>query len=219
VSRWIRASIPLAVFLLIAWFLLQGLHRNPREIPSPLIDRPAPLAALERLQNLEHHLASASQAVATASLQGSGLAPTGVAASPSVSDGIGTSAPSSSSPAALYAGKVWMLNVWGSWCSGCQLEHPLLNALAAERMLPIVGLAWKDSPAQARQWLDRLGNPYSLVLMDLDGKAAIDWGVYGAPETFVIDARGMVRFKHVGPLSDEVVRGQLRPLLARLGAS
>jgi cytochrome c biogenesis protein CcmG/thiol:disulfide interchange protein DsbE len=219
VSRWISAGIPLAIFLLIAWFLMQGLNRNPREIPSPLIDRAAPLAALERLQDLEHHLASAARGNATASLLKPGPGQADPPALPSARKGNGASSASLPSPAVLYAGKVWMLNVWGSWCSGCQVEHPLLNALAAERLLPIVGLAWKDSPAQARQWLDRLGNPYSLVLMDLDGKAAIDWGVYGAPETFVIDARGMVRFKHVGPLSDEVVRGQLRPLLARLGAS
>lgn len=184
-NRWLTAGLPLAIFALIAWFLLQGLGRNPRDIPSPLINRPAPLAALEALQPLEHYLAVARPVPAPAH----------------------------------YPGKVWMLNVWGSWCSGCQIEHPLLNALAAEGLLPIVGLAWKDSPAQASQWLERLGNPYSRVLMDLDGKAAIEWGVYGAPETFVIDAQGMVRFKHVGPLSEELIRTQLRPLLARLASS
>jgi len=219
-TRWIGAGLPLALFALIAWFLAQGLERDPREIPSPLLNRPAPTAALERLALLE-----TSPNPRQGGLTPGGERPGETRSAPWPNKTAGEPSANGDkqlepTPAAkLYAGKIWMLNVWGSWCSGCQVEHPLLNALAAERLLPIVGLAWKDSPEQARQWLDRLGNPYTQVLLDLDGKAAIDWGVYGAPETFVIDAQGIVRFKHVGPLNDEVIRGQVRPLLARLAAS
>ena len=110
-------------------------------------------------------------------------------------------------------GKVWMLNVWGSWCSGCQVEHPVLLDLARQNIAPIVGLAWKDRPQASRDWLTKLGDPYVLNVSDQTGKAAIDWGVYGAPETFVIDAQGVIRFKHVGALTDEVIRTRIVPLL------
>ncbi len=177
-SRWIKAGLPLGLFVVIAWFLLKGLDRNPREIPSPLINKAAPHEVLEGLDLLD---------VSAQTLKVNDL-----------------------------EGQVWLLNVWGSWCSGCQFEHPLLNRLAAEKLLPIVGLAWKDAPAQSRDWLSKLGNPYAMVLMDLQGKAAIEWGVYGAPETFLIDKENKVRFKHVGPLSAEIIDKQLRPMIEQL---
>ena len=113
-------------------------------------------------------------------------------------------------------GKVWLLNVWGSWCAACQVEHPLLLDLAKAGTLPIVGLAWKDMPNNSKAWLQRLGDPYSVVISDFAGKAAIDLGVYGAPETFLIDREGIVRFKHVGPITPQVLDGKLMPLVRSL---
>jgi peroxiredoxin len=101
-------------------------------------------------------------------------------------------------------GQVWLLNVWASWCAACQVEHPLFNDLAKAGTLPIVGLAWKDTPENSIAWLRKLGNPYAVVVSDLKGGVAIDYGVYGAPETYVIDKQGVIRFKHVGPLTREL---------------
>jgi len=115
-------------------------------------------------------------------------------------------------------GQVWLLNVWGSWCAGCRVEHPLLNDLAARKLAPIIGLAWKDDPTASQAWLARLGNPYAINVSDQKGSAAIDWGVYGAPETFVIDKAGIVRHKHIGPLTADAIERQLVPLLNRLKA-
>jgi len=113
-------------------------------------------------------------------------------------------------------GQVWLLNVWASWCAPCRDEHPLLVALARETGVPIVGLNYKDDPRNAQEWLLRLGDPYQVSLVDRDGRAAIDYGVYGVPETFVIDRQGIVRFKHIGPLTREVWQRDLLPLVRRL---
>lgn len=114
------------------------------------------------------------------------------------------------SPQAMR-GQVWLLNVWGSWCPGCKVEHPLLNELARRKLVPIVGIAWKDAPENAAGWLAKFGDPYAVTVLDLAGRVAIDWGVYGAPETFLIDKAGIVRFKHVGPLTTDVIEGRLLP--------
>jgi cytochrome c biogenesis protein CcmG, thiol:disulfide interchange protein DsbE len=113
-------------------------------------------------------------------------------------------------------GQVWLLNVWASWCAPCRDEHPLLVTLAREQKLAIVGLNYKDDPRNAQEWLIRLGDPYQASLIDRDGRIGIDYGVYGVPETFVIDAAGIVRFKHIGPLTQEVWTRQLAPLLESL---
>ncbi len=174
----LRFVLPAAIFALIAWFLLAGLDRNPRDIPSPLIDRPAPDFSLP----VTHDLARTW------------------------------------SPQALR-GKVWLLNVWGSWCTACQVEHPILNDLARSGEIPIVGLAWKDMPENSIAWLRRLGNPYSVVVSDVQGRVGIDYGVYGAPETFLIDREGVIRFKHVGPITPELLQTKLLPLARQLEAS
>lgn len=114
------------------------------------------------------------------------------------------------SPQAMR-GQVWLLNVWGSWCPGCRVEHPLLNELARRKAVPIVGIAWKDAPENASAWLAKFGDPYAVTVLDLAGRVAIDWGVYGAPETFLVDKTGIVRFKHVGPLTTDVIEGRLLP--------
>jgi len=113
-------------------------------------------------------------------------------------------------------GQVWLLNVWASWCAPCREEHPLLVAAARQNLVPIVGLNYKDEPRNAEDWLRRLGDPYQAVAVDRDGRVAIDYGVYGVPETFVIDREGIVRLKHIGPLTPEVWQRDMLPLLTKL---
>lgn len=109
-------------------------------------------------------------------------------------------------------GKVWLLNVWASWCVSCREEHPLLLELARSRAVPLYGFNYKDQRNDAIAWLDELGDPYLLSAVDLDGRVGIDYGVYGAPETYLIDREGVIRFKHVGPLTPEVLQSKLLPL-------
>ncbi|MEY3069029.1 MAG: hypothetical protein RLZZ456_728 [Pseudomonadota bacterium] len=109
-------------------------------------------------------------------------------------------------------GKAYVLNVWGSWCVSCRVEHPVITELAQSGTM-VVGYNYKDSPEDAARWLARYGNPFALVVQDRDGQAALDWGIYGAPETFVIDAAGVVRFKHIGPLTPEIVQEKILPVL------
>ena len=109
-------------------------------------------------------------------------------------------------------GKAHVLNVWGSWCVSCRIEHPVITQLAKSGTV-VVGYNYKDSPEDAARWLAQYGNPFALVVQDRDGQAALDWGIYGAPETFVIDAAGVVRFKHIGPLTPEIVEEKILPAL------
>lgn len=113
-------------------------------------------------------------------------------------------------------GKISVLNVWGTWCAGCREEHDVLLRLARTGQAPIIGLNWKDDRRLARKWLRDLGNPYVVTAFDADGRVAIDWGVYGAPETFVMDAEGIVRYKHIGVLTDKIVANEILPLIERL---
>jgi len=117
---------------------------------------------------------------------------------------------------ASMRGHVWLLNVWASWCVACRAEHPLLVELAGRRVVEIVGLNYKDDPADARAWLGRLGNPYQVSASDLDGRVGIDWGVYGVPETFVIDGTGVIRYKQIGPLTREAIEDTVLPLVRSL---
>jgi len=174
-----RFLIPLALFLALAGFLAVGLNRNPREVPSPLVGRPAPLFSLPQLMSD----ASAS--------------------------------PAPFSPADMK-GKVWMLNVWASWCVSCRQEHPVLMDLARLGVVPLVGLDYKDGSAEARQWLVQHGDPYLLSAVDRDGRVGIDYGVYGVPETYVVDQAGTIRYKQIGPLTPEVVHGKILPLIRAL---
>lgn len=114
-------------------------------------------------------------------------------------------------------GRVWLLNVWASWCVGCRVEHATVERLAGEGAY-IVGLNYKDSDADAKQWLTEWGNPYQQIAVDTAGKVGLDWGVYGVPETFIIDAGGVIRHKHVGPLAEEDLSATIRPLLVSLRA-
>lgn len=176
--RALKFLIPLLIFAGIGWFLFKGLSKDPREIPSPLIGKPAPVVSLPLL------------------------------ADPSA-------APWTTGQ---MRGQVWLLNVWGSWCAGCKVEHPLLIELARQKIAPLVGMAWRDAPEASQQWLNSYGDPYSINVMDRNGKGAIDWGVYGAPETFVIDKSGVVRDKIIGPITRESMSKRLVPLISKLQA-
>jgi cytochrome c biogenesis protein CcmG/thiol:disulfide interchange protein DsbE len=111
-------------------------------------------------------------------------------------------------------GQVYVFNVWGTWCVGCRQEHETLLAIAGQHVVPILGLDWKDERAKATAWLTTLGNPYQAVAFDDEGRTAIDWGVYGAPETFLVGADGRVLFKHIAPMTLEVWQNEFLPRIA-----
>jgi cytochrome c biogenesis protein CcmG/thiol:disulfide interchange protein DsbE len=169
--------IPVLLFVVLVGFLAVGLKLDPREVPSPLIGKPAPDFTLPVLDE-----------------------------------------PGKTITPADFRGQVWLLNVWASWCSGCRVEHDLLLRMTASGDIMMVGMDYKDEVADARNWLRQLGNPYQLVVVDADGKAGIDWGVYGVPETFVIDKQGIVRHKHIGPVTEEAVRETILPMVRQLEA-
>ncbi len=113
-------------------------------------------------------------------------------------------------------GKVWILNVWASWCVSCRAEHHVLNELINNNKVNLIGLNYKDEVADARRWLSRYGDPYQLSVSDLEGLIGIEWGVYGVPETFIMDKKGIVRFKHTGPVSNKDVVEEIMPLIKQL---
>jgi cytochrome c biogenesis protein CcmG, thiol:disulfide interchange protein DsbE len=115
-------------------------------------------------------------------------------------------------------GKVWLLNVWASWCVSCRVEHPLLVDMSRKKIVPIVGLNYKDKRDDGVKWLAKFGDPYVLSVHDLDGKVGIDFGVYGVPETFVIDKQGVIRYKQIGPITPEALEKTLLPLIRKLDA-
>ena len=108
-------------------------------------------------------------------------------------------------------GRAWVLNVWGTWCGGCREEHEVLVAISKQNAVPLIGLDWKDDNAAAQQWLRELGNPYAAVASDAEGRVAIDWGVYGAPETFLIGPDGTVLYKHIAPMTLDVWAKEFLP--------
>ena len=115
-------------------------------------------------------------------------------------------------------GKVWVLNVWASWCPPCLVEHPVVSQLARSGLAPVVGLNYKDTREDALPWLKRNGNPFQVVVFDANGRIGIDYGVYGVPETYVIDRQGVIRYKHIGPLDADVVQKRIEPMLKELSA-
>lgn len=135
---------------------------------------------------------------------------------PRLHAGVQVTGPAASFDSKDMAGKVWVLNVWASWCAACRQEHPLLVEFAASGAAPLIGLDYKDRVADAKGWLARFGNPYAASAVDADGRVGIDYGVYGVPETYVIDQAGTVRFKHVGPLTRELLRTKVLPLIEAL---
>ena len=117
----------------------------------------------------------------------------------------------------VLRGKPYLLNVFGSWCPACVDEHPVWVQSIKELGVPLVGFNWKDDPVDAKAWLERFGNPYTQIVADNVGRTAIDFGVYGAPETFLIDAQGVVRLKHIGPITADVIEQELKPAIRALG--
>ena len=113
-------------------------------------------------------------------------------------------------------GQVWLLNVWASWCVACRQEHPVLMDFAKQGVVPLLGLNYKDGTENGATWLRQFGNPYAVSGVDADGRVGIDYGVYGVPETFVIDKKGVIRMKHIGPVTPEVITEKLIPLIKEL---
>jgi cytochrome c biogenesis protein CcmG/thiol:disulfide interchange protein DsbE len=186
---------PLIGFVVLVILLAVGLNLNPRDVPSPLVGKPAPAFSLSRLDAPEQNF----------------------------------------SPKEM-AGKVWLLNVWATWCVSCRQEHPVLVELAKSKSVTLVGLNYKElrgdggvdmdkvDPAsekalaiqRASGWLRKHGDPYALTVLDLDGRVGIDYGVYGVPETYLIDKAGVIRMKHTGPISPDIFSGKILPKVAEL---
>jgi cytochrome c biogenesis protein CcmG, thiol:disulfide interchange protein DsbE len=116
-------------------------------------------------------------------------------------------------------GQVWLLNVWASWCVSCRVEHPLLVSLSKSNIVPVIGLNYKDTTELGRAWLADNGDPYKVSVVDADGRVGIDWGVYGVPETFVVDKNGVIRYKQIGPITPESLQKTILPLVRELQKS
>ena len=170
-----RIAGVMAVFLALIVLLALGLRLDPREVPSPLIGKPAPHFELPVLQQPDKTFSEKD-----------------------------------------LQGRVWILNVWASWCVTCRDEHPVLVEFSKSAAAPLYGLNYKDQRDAALGWLKRFGDPYRLSAFDLDGRIGMDYGVYGVPETYVIDKRGVIRYKRIGPVTNELVRDRLIPLLNEL---
>jgi cytochrome c biogenesis protein CcmG, thiol:disulfide interchange protein DsbE len=171
----LRLWLIIAGFLVLVGLLAVGLQLNPREVPSPLIGKPAPSFELPLLHQPDKSF--------------------------SQKDMLGT---------------VWVMNVWASWCPPCLVEHPVVSKLAASGIAPVIGLNYKDAREDALPWLKRNGDPFKVTVYDAAGRIAIDYGVYGVPETYVIDRKGVIRYKHIGPLTPQVAEKKLRPLIQEL---
>lgn len=176
-----RVLIPLAafaVFAAVVAVLGVGLTLDPREVPSPLIGKPAPAFTLPQLGYPDRTISKQDM-----------------------------------------LGKVWLLNVWASWCVSCREEHSTILALARSGVVPVIGLNYKDERADGLAYLARLGDPYKVIAYDHDGRTGIDFGVYGVPETYVIDKTGVIRYKRIGPVTPEVVRDKILPLVKELNGN
>lgn len=115
-----------------------------------------------------------------------------------------------------YKGKVWILNVWASWCVSCRAEHKVITKLANMKLVEIVGLNYKDEPQDGTRWLQQFGDPYAHSVLDYEGRAGIDWGVYGVPETFLIGKDGLIKYKHIGPVTDQALKEEVLPAIKAL---
>ena len=182
-----KALIPFVLFILIAGFLAIGLTLKPGEVPSPFIGKPAPDFNLPQLTLADNAEDNNSGNISLNIISNTDL-----------------------------DGQVWLLNVWASWCVACQEEHPLLNQLSADNIVAIIGLNYKDEQRDAWNWLNKFGNPYSKVAVDKRGETGIEYGVYGVPETFVIDKKGVIQLKHIGPLTGKDIEKTIIPLVQKL---
>ena len=171
----VRYLVPLIIFVVLSVFLYIGLSLNPREVPSPFINKPAPDFQLQNLHAMNELFSNNDM-----------------------------------------KGQVWLLNVWASWCVACRQEHPILVEMARRGEVPLYGLNYKDAPTQAKRWLEEHGNPYKLSAVDYEGKVGIDYGVYGVPETFIIDKEGIIRHKVIGPISVPELQNCVMPVVNEL---
>jgi len=172
-----KALWTLGAFIALVVVLAVGLRLNPREVPSPLIGKPAPPFELPLLNEPDKRFSQKDM-----------------------------------------LGKVWIMNVWASWCPPCLVEHPVVTRIAQSGLAPVVGLNYKDTRDEALPWLKRNGDPYQLIVFDANGRIGIDYGVYGVPETYVIDRQGIIRYKHIGPLTADVVQKKVEPLVKELNS-
>ena len=115
-----------------------------------------------------------------------------------------------------FKGKVWILNVWASWCVSCRAEHKVITKLANMNLVDVVGLNYKDEPQDGTRWLQQFGDPYAHSVLDYEGRAGIDWGVYGVPETFLIGKDGLIKYKHIGPVTDKALMDEVLPAINAL---
>jgi cytochrome c biogenesis protein CcmG, thiol:disulfide interchange protein DsbE len=176
-----RFLVPLAVLIIFGGLVAVlgvGLTLDPREVPSPLINKPAPEFKLPELKHPDRTISKQDM-----------------------------------------LGKVWLLNVWASWCVSCREEHSTVLALARSGVVPVIGLNYKDERADGLAYLARLGDPYQVIGYDHDGRVGINFGVYGVPETYVIDKTGVIRYKQIGPVTPEVVRNKILPLVKELNGN
>jgi cytochrome c biogenesis protein CcmG/thiol:disulfide interchange protein DsbE len=171
----LRYLVPIAVFVALAMTFMWALGRDPRAIPSALIDKPVPEFGLPPVKGRALGLSSSD-----------------------------------------LAGEVSLVNVFASWCVACREEHPVFMQMKAEGIVPIHGLNYKDRPDNAARWLNTMGDPYTRTGADIDGRVAIDWGVYGVPETFVITKDGHIAHKHIGAVTPKVLEETILPLIRRL---
>ena len=172
-----KVAWTVGVFVALVLLLAVGLRLNPREVPSPLIGKPAPAFELPLLMEPDKKFSEKTM-----------------------------------------LGRVWILNVWASWCPPCLVEHPVVTQVSRSGMAPVIGLNYKDKPEDALPWLKRNGDPYELIVFDGNGRIGIDYGVYGVPETYIIDRQGVIRYKHIGPLTADVVQKEMDPLVRKLNA-
>ena len=170
-----KTLIPLALFAVLVGFLAVGLGLDPREVPSPLVNKPAPAFKITQLEQPDLQF----------------------------------------SPDEMK-GKVWLFNVWASWCVACRQEHPVLMEFARAKIAPLIGLDYKDQRKDALGVLKRSGNPYDITAFDADGRVGIDYGVYGVPESYVIDKAGVIRYKHIGPITMDAMEKTIVPLIQKL---
>lgn len=167
-----RYLLPLGIFIALAALLFYGLKLDPRKVPSPLVNKPAPAFTLESL-----------------------------------------SEPGKTISSDILKGRMSLVNVWASWCPSCRQEHGELVRIARESDVQMIGFNWKDERPAALEMLRRYGNPYVLSVFDPDNKVGLDWGVYGAPETFIVDAEGIIRHKQIGPIDQRVWENEILPVI------
>ena len=170
----LKYLVPIGLFAVLVGFLFVGLGRDKETLPSPLIDKPAPLFELTRLEDESKTYSNRE-----------------------------------------LTGKPYVLNIWGTWCPGCRQEHGALLEISRRGEVPLIGLDWNDDRERAMSWLQQLGNPYNVVAFDGEGRVSIDWGAYGAPETFLVSADGKVLKKQTGPMTLEIWERDFVPLLEK----